>query len=541
MKKILFALFSFFSSILASQISAAEVPVIAYEKGFYTSLSNHAVRWLKSQDIQAKTYELKDLSTALAKSKIAFLIGFDSPKDGELATLRKFTSRGGKLVVFYSSSQALADMMGVQVLGFKKASYPGEWSRMDFNTKFPTGLPAKIRQTSTVLQRCRPIKGKGRVIATWCDRKGKSSGEAAWIATSKGYWMSHVLLADGDETLKARLLASICGSIDPSLWNAKKANEKASRKYAETKAYAQAQSPKNGEIRAVWDHTGCGLYPGNWPKTIKVLKEAKITDLFVNVAGAGFAHYPSNVLPRSKIYEDEGDQLKACLKAAEGSGIRVHAWILCFNTTRSTPERLEKFSKLGWRLKTADGKLTDYLDPSNQAVQDLILKAIDEIQDKYKVSGIHLDFVRWYEKSKKPKNAALTISKFVATARRHVKRPCWLTTAVLGKYPTCIASVGQDWESWLDLNIVDYVVPMDYTENMMKFEEFIHQHSIRKSHARRTIAGIGVTANESRLEAKAVIDQIKLTRKYSLAGVSLFDLDQFLETDILPFLKMGIW
>ena len=219
----------------------------------------------------------------------------------------------------------------------------------------------------------------------------------------------------------------------------------------------------------------------------------------------------------------------------------MHAWILCFNATRSTPDRLETFRKRGWRLKDRDGKLTEYLDPSNAAAREYILGALDEIRGKYRVDGIHLDFVRWYERSAKPKDAAETISKFVADARRRVKKPVWLTAAVLRKYPSCVAAVGQDWYGWLDSGIVDYAVPMDYTEDAKLFSSLVAQHSKPKTHARKTIAGIGVTANESRLDARQVIDQINLARNNSLAGVALFDLDVTLEKQIVPYLKLGIW
>ena len=112
---------------------------------------------------------------------------------------------------------------------------------------------------------------------------------------------------------------------------------------------------------------------------------------------------------------------------------------------------------------------------------------------------------------------------------------------MLGKYPACVASVGQDWVSWLDANLVDYAVPMDYTEDNARFETYLAQHASSKARARRTIVGIGVTANESRLDARQVIAQINLVRRHGLAGVSLFDLDRTLETDVLPYLKLGIW
>ncbi len=534
-------IFAFLFACIKSFLYAADVVVVAQSPGYYTSLARHAERWLQQEGIVAAFATPKDMSAALAKAKLALLVGFDSPSAKEMKTFQSFRSRGGRFIVFYSSSPQLASLMGVKPLGFVKAAYPGQWSQMNFLVDFPAGLPKSICQTSTVLQRARPLPGRGRVMATWADRTGKSTGEAAWISTAAGYWMTHVLLADGDEALKARMLASMVGCLVPGAWDLAKAQAREEAERRALRALALRQVPRKGEIHAVWDHSGCGLYPGNWKKTMKVLQEARVTDLFVNVAGAGFAHYPSKVLPQSKTYTQEGDQLAACLAAAKGTGIRVHAWILCFTATRGSPERLEIFKKRGWRLKTTDGKLSEYLDPANAAVRNYLLSAIDEIQTRYPVHGIHLDFVRWYERSVRPKNAAQVISSFVTAARQRVRRPAWLTTAVLGKYPACIASVGQDWDSWLRTSVVDYVVPMDYSNDSKKFASYLQQHAAIKSHARRTIVGIGVTANESRLSARQVIEQINLVRKYNLPGVALFDLDRTLETQILPALKLGIW
>ena len=524
-----------FSSLLLA------VTIVSHEPGYYTSLANHIQRWLKNENVAARVVTPKEMYSALRNEKLAFLVGFGSPSAAEMQTLRSFRANGGKLVVFHSASPALAALMDVKPLGYSAAPYPGAWSRMTFNTKTPSGLPASVLQTSGVLMRAQPVAGRGRVIATWSDRTGRSTGEPAWIATSGGFWMTHVLLADGDEDLKAQLVGAIVGSVDPKAWNLASHNARVAARHNACREYALKQVPRPGEIHAVWDHSGCGLYPGNWPQTMAVLRNAHVTDLFVNVAGAGFAHYASGVLPRSKTFAQEGDQLAKCLAAAKGTGIRVHAWMLCFSATRGTPDRLDVYAKKGWRLKHANGKLTEYLDPANPAVRTMMLDAVDEIQAKYPVAGIHLDFVRWGDNTVKLANAAQHITQFVSEARRRVRRPKWLTAAVYGKYPQCVSTVGQDWESWLDANLIDYAVPMNYTESPLTFATLLAQQGRTKAHARRIIAGIGVTANESRLGAREVIDQINASRLAGLAGNALFDLDVTLEKNILPFLRMGIW
>lgn len=518
------------------------VAIVAHDPGYNTSLANHLQRWLKNESVSARVVTPREMGASLKGKKIAFLVGFASPTEAEMKELVSFRAAGGRLVVFHSASAKLAALMGVKSNGYLAAPYPGAWSRMCFKGEPFTGCPSAILQTSGVLNRIAPVGGRGKVIATWADRNGRGTDEPVWVETDAGWWMSHVLTADGDEDLKARLVAAMCGKVDPSLWSFERHRARVKSEEAEVKAFASAQTSKKGEIRAVWDHSGCGLYPGNWAKTIRTLVESKVTDLFVNVAGAGFAHYDSAVLPRSKTFVNEGDQLAACLKAAAGSGIRVHAWLLTFSATRASPSVLEDYAKKGWRLRNSKGALTEYVDPGNESVRKLLLAAIDELQTVYPaISGVHLDFVRYGESVTQPPDAVDNVSGFVAKARLHVKRPYWFTTAVYGLYPRCVNTVAQDWEAWLDARLVDYVVPMDYCESDQSFLELLALQSANRRNAARTIVGIGVTANESRLGPKDVIRQIAYSRKYGFAGVSLFDLDVTLEKSVLPYLRLGIW
>ena len=523
-------------------VEASEIAVVAPGTGFGLSLGRHIVRWLGQNGVAADFVDEQSVSTGLRGKRLAYLV---MPKETQIATLSAFVSRGGKMCVFYSDSPKVASLFGVSI---RKDAYKrgenGTFSKIVFDKTAPAGSPAAIVQSSANIFRVSPLPGRSRVIASWYDRTGRPTGDAAIIASNVGWWMTHVMLADGDEQAKSQFLAAVAGASVPRVWSyaAFIAKRKAEREA--NRQYALVQRPRQGEIRAVWEHSGQGLYPGDWPRTFRELKRYGITDIFVNVAGAGFAHYPSKVLPPSAILTRQGDQLGACLKAAAGTGIRVHAWIMCFTGTRGSAVRLDEFARKGWRLRSKKGDLTEYLDPSKADLRQYLLSAVEEVTRRYAVQGVHLDFVRWYEGARLPKNATKPVSAFMVQARSRVKsiRPSTLfTAAVFGKYPSCVGAVGQDWESWLDAGIVDWLVPMNYLEDNGKYAACVRQQCRTPTHAKRIVSGIGVTAIESRLGVRQVIDQVKLARQVGAADVAFFDLDYTLVNDILPYLRIGLF
>lgn len=633
-----------FACLLCQCLLAVPVAVIqshesvaSSERRFAEALAKHVERWYREAGVPCTLSDDTDLSTALAGKKVAVLVYASSPTPRQLQALSNFIAADGKLIVCYSCSPALAKLMGMQTVGYQKGSTDGRWSQMRFGKLAPQGTPEMILQTSSNLFLVKPIPGQSTVLAWWHDRKGVQSSEPAWLVSSRGYWMTHVLLADGDAEAKGRLLLALTASYDPSLWSAAASHTlKQSRQVcntvgpaalqesvnkvkdvarrnraaaalsgalrAEAKAvtliddrqyyeawcvatelrsrmgdvYGLLQSPQKGEIRAIWDHSGMGLYPGDWPRTCRLLKDAGFSDLYVNVAGPGFAHYASSVLPRSRVFLEQGDQLAACVAAAKPLGLRVHAWLLCFSTTGSTQDRLDIFHQRGWLLTNPDGTPRPWIDPCVPEARTYLLEAVREMALNYKVAGVHLDFVRYpdfasslgptvkkaFEAYHKAPVAAWPlevkegtlrrsflrwradqVTDFVQTARRTMKREAQgklLTAAVFGKYPSCVDSVGQDWELWLRLGLLDYVAPMNYTEDMTKFNEWLSMQTRSRKQAMKIISGIGVTAAESRLTPVEVIDQINAGRKAGAAGFALFDLDTSLRQEVLPVLRLGI-
>ncbi len=86
------------------------------------------------------------------------------------------------------------------------------------------------------------------------------------------------------------------------------------------RAYAAARPSRSDAFRGVWDHTGLGLYPGNWDMTCRILARNGVKDIVPNMLWGGIAHYDSNVLDTSEQFDLYGDQLKKCSAAARKHG-----------------------------------------------------------------------------------------------------------------------------------------------------------------------------------------------------------------------------
>ncbi len=618
-------------------VAGHESLAAAGEQRFALALARHAVRWLRENGLEADLADDAALATTLQSRRVAVLVYCGQLTAGQLRDLRAYRARGGKLIVCYSSSPELAELMGVRLGQYARAPGDGRWSRMRFATPRPANVPASVLQSSPNLFPATPLPDRARVLAWWEDRRGTRMPEAAWLESEAGFWMTHVLLADGDARAKGQLLLALIAACDPAQWGpaaaaqilaarragelanpqaavaaAAKLADPAQRRRAATAAaeavhveqaawalqragrgaeawlvasdlrhqmltvYGLLQQPRRGEIRGVWDHSGQGLYPGDWPRTCQVLKEAGFSDLFVNVAGAGFAHCRAEGLPASRVLTGAGDQLAQCLAAAHPLGLRVHAWALCFSTTQATPERLDFLRRKGWLLTDAAGTAREWIDPASPEARAHLVRAFTDLASRYPVDGLHLDFVRYpdlpsalgahtrqrFEQARGrrlpdwpaaikagPVRAeflawrARQVTDFVADVRAALRRETpgrWLTAAVYGKYPSCVDAVGQAWEVWIDQGLIDYAAPMNYTEDAAMLQALLQNQTRTPRLRRHVLPGIGITAAESRLDAAAAIDQIRQIRAAGAPGFVLFDLDTTLERDILPVLRLGL-
>ncbi len=344
-----------------------------------------------------------------------------------------------------------------------------------------------------------------------------------------------------------------------------------------TEAFARVQQPRPGERRGVWDHDALGWYPGNWARTCRELKAGGFTDIFINALWAGVAHYPSAIVPRSGSVARYGDQLDACVRAAHAQGLKVHLWVVCWNLDTAPPDRVAALRSAGRLQQDSGGATRLWLNPAVAANRDELLAALREAVQRYPMDGVHLDYIRWpdgqscfspatraaFERADgRPVNrwpadvrgAGARAAAFDAWRQtvitdvvrrvhdelRPLRPGLELSAAVWANYPDIRESIGQDWPLWLQRGYLDFVCPMNYTENLAEFSSRAARQLALPGAAGRIWPGIGMSSGESQLRADQVIEQIRAARRAGAPGFCVFQLDDRLRSEVLPLLKLGL-
>jgi len=609
------------------------------ERHYARSLTRRLTRWLNDMNVPHSVIDDEAVAANGLMRASVVILGYNPyPTKKELSAFRNFVRRGGKLIVFYSADAELAGLLDMKLGKYMSSGTENRWSAFSFNESAPDDLPKTILQESRNIRPVFPKRGRSKVIAHWRNAGGKILADPAWVQSDRGLWMSHVLLGDGDTENKKRMLVGLIAMYDASVWRtaaarymetyskvgryrdfqdavramirvanhanreqrvrkllsrAGKLHDEVRHLFEEQKypdvieksvrlkdllveAYGCTQKSRANEFRGVWDHTGTGLYPGDWKRTCKILSDHGITDIMPNMLWGGIAHYDSAILPGSAVLRRYGDQLKQCVTAAHRNGIGVHVWKVCWRLDGAPASFVAKIKKQR-RLQVSDtGHTLNWLCPSHPDNLKLELDSLKEVARRYKVEGVHLDYIRYPDshacycegcRNRFGKELGETLNEWPAAVRngalanqynqwrcaqitrlvRQVSEalrdinPCLkISAAVFGTYPSCVDSIAQDWTAWLENGYVDFVCPMNYTSDLDKFTNLVRRQVSVPFSTGRIFPGLGVTTSESTLDAVRVVDQIAALRQQGVSGFVLFDLNRNLETEILPVLRLGI-
>ena len=538
------------------------------ERGVAQKTAARISKWLEEAGVAHSVLDDGDINSGRIRSAAIIILPYNPHlSDREIGHLEKLSSGGSKLLVFYNTNPRLAEQLGVRLGKYLSSTAPGRWAGFAFNRSAPEGIPGKIIQESGNIFTVFPESENASTIAFWQDSSGRTLTDPAWVLSDKGAWMTHILMGEDSEKKKA-MLAALLAHFEPGVrYEArqflKSFNERSSG------IIAPSRNVNKNEFRGVWDHSGMGLYPGDWEKTCRLLARHGVTAVFPNVLWAGAAHFPSEHAPWIEKSKPYGDQAAQCVRAARSAGIEVHLWKVCWNLAMAPAAVRESLRREGRLQKNSRGETRDWLCPSDPANVKLELNTILEALGRYGPDGIHLDYIRYpdgdacycagcrarFEQyagkpvARWPADAVsgarresyttwrkAQITDFVRQVRREMKKTkptTRLSAAVYPKYPECAESIGQDWGLWLKEGAVDFVCPMNYFPSTALFAETLSHQLAMPNGAKRIYPGIGVTLDEGDLSREAFLGQLKALRARGAGGFVLFDLNHSLAENFL--------
>lgn len=525
------------------------------------------------------------------------------PPPTELKALRRYVERGGHLMVFYNPNPELAKLMDVRLTGYQTERVPGQWQMLAFEPSAWSGPLHVYQTTTTQLLTAQPANEQAQVLAWWADAEGRRQAEAAWIVSPRGAWMTHVLSAE-DDAAKQRMLASLLGRFVPGLLERAAAEavaaaythgdwfpeelaraagtdqdlqqiqllqaqalaelrddqpdaawDTAAKMAAALDQYAARKWPlPSTGMRGMWDHTGRGLYAGNWGRTARELAAAGFSDVFLFVPRGG---------------RPDDDPIEACRR----QGLQVHAWHICWNLDGQPQERIQALEKEGRLQRSATGQSKPWLCPSQPDNRQAELEILARLAATPGLAGVHLDYIRYPDehhcycdackqlfaaeekiapepwpdavisgaaKDRYQHWRARQITRLVeeASARLRPDFPAVkISAAVWPDYPATLGRIGQDWGAWLKNGWVDFVCPMNYTERAGEQAAWVAAQAALPGAAGKIVAGIGVTSSQSRLVPGQALEQIHAATQAGATGFVIFDLNHTVRRELFPVLR----
>ncbi len=317
-------------------------------------------------------------------------------------------------------------------------------------------------------------------------------------------------------------------------------------------AYAKLYPPRDGEMRAVWIHSPFNV--ADWDVACRHLRRCGFNAVIVNMCNAAIAYYPSRYLRQHDRALEEGDQILRVLEACRENNIELHVWRVNWNPSGSR-ERVEQIQADGINAVAKDGTPGAWLCPSWPQNRQHEIDTMLEIVENYDVDGIHFDYIRYSNSNycycdhcrqvfeeqigRKLDNwpedvldgdlrdaylafrrEQINVVVREVSERAHKMKPGMkVSAAVFGEWAASRISIGQDAKLWVDEGWLDFVCPMDYTNNTDYLRQLTEAQVKAVAGQCPLYIGIGAWRHES---VATLVDQIQSARSLGADGVVLF-------------------
>lgn len=251
-------------------------------------------------------------------------------------------------------------------------------------------------------------------------------------------------------------------------------------------------------------------------KLVDFAKRARVKILFVQIYRANQAWFPSKVgdsTPYEAAVKALGeDPFAFLIKEAHNAGIEVHAWlnVLSLSANEEAP-LLKKYGpdiltrNLEEKKTLADYKIDSqyFLEPGDPRVRRELVAIVEEIVRVYpKLDGVQFDYIRYpdshprygYTKINRErfksstglkkikegsrawndwKRAQVTeLLKLLAQKARALRPNIQISATGCMSYARALHEAFQDWPSWVNTGLVDFVTVMNYSSDPAEYERW---------------------------------------------------------------------
>ncbi len=333
-------------------------------------------------------------------------------------------------------------------------------------------------------------------------------------------------------------------------------------------------SPRH-EIRAVWLTTIKGL---DWPhskattvveaerqkqdllQTLDQLKAAGINTVLFQTRVRSTTAYPSEIEPWDGIFTGNPgqappyDPLRFALDECHKRGMELHAWVVAFPICKVDVEKKLGSRSLPRKRPDLCKKCDDQwmMDPGVPGTADYLAELCAEIVRKYEVDGIHLDYIRYPEKSIpwddkatyrkygkgknlsqwRKENVTRVVSK-ISTTIKDIRPWIKFSCSPVGKHAdlprqssygwNARDAVSQEAQAWLKDGLMDCLFPMMYFDgkHFYPFAQDWQEHCA----GRPVVPGLGIYflhPNEQNWSLNRVTRQLNFIRQLGMGGAAHF-------------------
>ena len=326
----------------------------------------------------------------------------------------------------------------------------------------------------------------------------------------------------------------------------------------ETEVRLVRTEPPPREFRAFWYHAREDRLPVD---VMPRMKACGFNAVIPRSSGGTGAFYLSKVLPDVQNILGEEDWLQNCIEHAHANGLQVHPYRNCFIMEgRASTDTIARFRAEG-RLQIApDGRALDWMCPSQQLNRQVELAAATEFVRDYDVDGFQFDFIRYpnasgcfcqrcrekferemgesvenwpgdvveggklFERYTEFRQQQITDTvKMVSKAIREINPKVKISAAVFRDYARDSISVGQDWVTWAKEGYIDFLCPMDYTDDVEMLDAWVRDQVARVGEYVPVCAGLGLAASRTRMKTpEDMALQIDIARQAGCKGFVLF-------------------